>query len=133
MTQATEPKSNQHDALYGRLAAGGGSTQQTFHRSGAGKGMTGNDDKRHLHTKRQQVPETVTHIFTMLIGVCGVNQSAITNVSNVSNMAKISGSGSHRLTKRVIKRDMRPIINHPLRIQIGSYFKPSFCFGTHGG
>ncbi|SQN41634.1 DUF2135 family protein, function uncharacterised [Escherichia coli] len=42
------------------------------------------------------------------------NQSAITNVSNVSNMAKISGSGSHRLTKRVIKRDMRPIINHPV-------------------
>ncbi len=76
--------------------------------------MTGNDDKRHLHTKRQQVPETVTPHFTMLIGVCGVNQSAITNVSNVSNMAKISGSGSHRLTKRVIKRDMRPIINHPV-------------------
>ncbi len=51
--------------------------------------MTGNDDKRHLHTKRQQVPETITHIFTMLIGVCDcVNQSAITNVSNVSNMAR---------------------------------------------
>ncbi|AXI34617.1 hypothetical protein FORC64_1713 [Escherichia coli] len=25
--------------------------------------MTGNDDKRHLHTKRQQVPETVTPHF----------------------------------------------------------------------
>ncbi len=45
------------------------------------QGHDRNDDKRHLHTKRQQVPETVTHIFTMLIGVCGVNQSAITKVA----------------------------------------------------
>ncbi len=52
--------------------------------------MTGNDDKRHLHTKRQQFDKPSPHIFTMLIGVCSVNQSAITNVSNVSNMAKIS-------------------------------------------
>lgn len=65
-----------------------------------------------VNASRFQKPSP--HSFTMLRGVCGVNQRATAKVINVSSMAKIRGSGSQRLTKRVIKRDMRPIIAPPV-------------------